>query len=520
MFGEIDFIVVNRDGRILAIEQKKGDLNEGRNLTKTYGDQEKDVRAQIERGVRSIRKKLEKKLKFHNFKLRGHDYNTLVGKILYCPDYHVLDPISAGFEENEIVDSWRREELASTIADTLRAGSGKNARFSKIVHNFFEQAFELVPDVRASIDRNRRSFMRLNGELVDLLDNIEMSPLRLRIKGVAGCGKTGIAIRFYERAAEVGKRPLMLCYNQSLCEYLISNVSGRGMVERWHGFCQRFLKDRGYTLDFGPAREHRGNQDEFWSNMENQVKLRTTEEEVPETWKFDSLIIDEAQDFEPGWIEILKPFLTDDHDFLWLEDPDQNIRGVQPPSATEFVGYSATRRNYRSPDTVVDFIHSVLPQFDFECRHPYPGDEVRVSTYDDAGDQLAKAEERIADLLGRNFSPADITLLTLRGINNSAMSELDDRLGKYTLRRFKGYDHHGRPRVSDGEILFESIGRFKGQESPAVILCDVDPDPNRLQDWEKRLYCGMTRATVRLELLVAAGRSNPLSRKLLKAARR
>lgn len=125
MCGEIDFIVVNRDGRILAIEQKKGDLNEGRKLTKTYGDQEKDVRAQIERGVRSIRKKLEKKLKFHNFKLRGRDYNTLVGKILYCPDYHVLDPISAGFEENEIVDSWRREELASTIADTLRAGSGK-----------------------------------------------------------------------------------------------------------------------------------------------------------------------------------------------------------------------------------------------------------------------------------------------------------------------------------------------------------------------------------------------------------
>lgn len=72
--------------------------------------------------------------------------------------------------------------------------------------------------------------------------------------------------------------------------------------------------------------------------------------------------------------------------------------------------------------------------------------------------------------------------------------------------------------MSDGEIYFESIYRFKGQEAKAVILCDIDPDPAWRMDWEKRLYCGMTRATMCLVLL--ARDSNPFSKRLIEAASR
>ena len=56
--------------------------------------------------------------------------------------------------------------------------------------------------------------------------------------------------------------------------------------------------------------------------------------------------------------------------------------------------------------------------------------------------------------------------------------------------------------MTEGKLTFDSVYRFKGQEAPAVILVDVDPREDRLEREERLLFCGMTRATVRLELVV------------------
>ena len=86
------------------------------------------------------------------------------------------------------------------------------------------------------------------------------------------------------------------------------------------------------------------------------------------------------------------------------------------------------------------------------------------------------------------------------------------RVGNYRLRRFTGeYDLLGNQLTTPGQITFDSIGRFKGQESPAVILVDVDPDPAEQERADRLLFAGMTRATVRLELVMREG--NPLNRR-------
>ncbi len=52
-----------------------------------------------------------------------------------------------------------------------------------------------------------------------------------------------------------------------------------------------------------------------------------------------------------------------------------------------------------------------------------------------------------------------------------------------------------------GNILFDSIYRFKGQQAPAVIMVDTDPDATNFQRSWKILHAGMTRATVRLDIV-------------------
>ena len=56
--------------------------------------------------------------------------------------------------------------------------------------------------------------------------------------------------------------------------------------------------------------------------------------------------------------------------------------------------------------------------------------------------------------------------------------------------------------MEPGQLTFDSVYRFKGQQAPAVILTDIDPGPDRLAHTERLLFTAMTRATVRLELVV------------------
>ena len=48
--------------------------------------------------------------------------------------------------------------------------------------------------------------------------------------------------------------------------------------------------------------------------------------------------------------------------------------------------------------------------------------------------------------------------------------------------------------------MFDSVYRFKELEVPAVILVDVDANTEYLTRVERMLFCGMSTATIRLEL--------------------
>ena len=76
-------------------------------------------------------------------------------------------------------------------------------------------------------------------------------------------------------------------------------------------------------------------------------------------------------------------------------------------------------------------------------------------------------------------------------------------MGRHEVRQFTGeYNLFGEQIPTAGKLLFDSVYRFKGQQAAAVVLVDVDPDPANLELELRRLFCGMTRATVKLHLLV------------------
>ena len=113
-----------------------------------------------------------------------------------------------------------------------------------------------------------------------------------------------------------------------------------------------------------------------------------------------------------------------------------------------------------------------------------------------------KLAHRINELVKAGFKLGDIAIISCRGMDSTVLRETD-RLGQHYVRRFTGkYDEHDNQIYTEGELLFDTIFRYKGQQAPVIILTDLDESLEVSERARKILYCAMTRATVLLELIV------------------
>lgn len=506
VYGEIDFIVVNRAGDVLLIEQKNGALEEDdQGLYKRYGDDRKSVAYQILRAVGNLKEKFRHQC--------GSNPPLVAEYLIYCPDHAVKSLKAVGIDMERVVDAKRASEFPARIKAILLPGKPAASGHADRVEAFLRQSFELVPDIHAHIGAQEKNFIRLSGGLVDTLDRIEMSSLRLRVLATAGNGKTLVARHYYDKWRAAGRRPLLLCFNRPLAERLKRIVSPGGHVATWYGFCDRFLQSHDIRLDFSRMQSDPA----FWSEAVKRMTDEALASPLPEDWRFDDLIVDEAQDYEPGWLEVLHLFLRNGANVLTLEDPNQNVRGTESVPPAGFIGYRSLL-NYRTPESIARFIQQTLPEFPFTCANDLPGLGVDTVTYTDPSEQPKLVARIVGRLLAQRFRPQDIVILSCRGLKTTAFKDIE-RVGDYKLARFTGeYDPFGNQLCSEGQIVFDTVRRFKGQQVAAVILVDVDPRESRIWEELQVLFCGMTRATVRLDV-VLAGANRALDARLARGAR-
>lgn len=486
-FGEVDFVVVNRSGELLLIEQKNGTVEQvGGRLIKNYGHgSSKNVGFQIRRSVDVFKERLKSS--------SGPGLNPPIDYLVYLPDYRLVSASSSEIQNDRIIDaakdSVKSTSLEARIQACLGPGKESDAPTAGKIHAFLEQSFEVVPDIHAHEIAGERSFARLGGTLVKFVDSIEMSPLRLRISGTAGCGKSLLALRAYRQAVTSGRHPLLVCFNRPLADSLAAAAGPGGMVTTWHALCARFLEDSGQKLDFS-----RMSDLNFWKDVESKVIAET----IPENWTFDTIIVDEGQDFENEWYQILRLFARGEPDILWLEDDSQNVYGKPSVTLPGFVRLNILD-NYRTPVSIARFIQRLLP-FQFDIASEMPGLGVNTTATNGVEDERGKLIKILSDLRKMGFGNDDIVLLSAVGHKRSSHVDINT-LGTFGLRKFTGYDNAGKQLYTPGNIVFDTVFRFKGQQAPAIVLFDIEgaeTDP-RLQ---RILFTAMTRATVRLEIVI------------------
>jgi hypothetical protein len=130
------------------------------------------------------------------------------------------------------------------------------------------------------------------------------------------------------------------------------------------------------------------------------------------------------------------------------------------------------------------------------------GSDVQILTYSDTASLIEETKRAITQGIAQGYKRDMIAVITFRGREKSDLSAYD-KLGPFPFIRFTGnYDLLGNPIYTDGDILIESVYRFKGQAAPCVILTEVDFEVLD-EITVKKLFVGATRATMKLILVMS-----------------
>lgn len=142
---------------------------------------------------------------------------------------------------------------------------------------------------------------------------------RLRVKGVAGCGKTQVvANRAVERHLQTGDTVLILTFNISLIQYVKMRINQ-------------------VPADFNTTKFEITNYHQFFLSMANKYsdkKIALTDFDEPNFFKpyeseisrYKTILIDEVQDFKTSWLfSIINYFFAPDGTISVFGDGEQNI---------------------------------------------------------------------------------------------------------------------------------------------------------------------------------------------------
>lgn len=486
-FGEIDFIVLNAVGELVLIEQKNGQLSEvGGDIVKNYGDggqKGKSVFNQLTRSRTQVQERWSG--------INGRFGALTLYPIVYLPDYHVRSINSLSTERGHVIDASEKNRLAKKIKDILGDPKADTDKYNQVL-GFLLDSYKLTPDIHSKRENLDYSFKHYSEGLVASVNQLEITPYRLKIDGTAGCGKTLLAADAFHKSVRSGHNTLYLCYNRPLADYVRQSFPEPGKVFTWFGFVDAYLKEHGQSLDFSQMKDDK----DFWIKAQEKI----LEFEVPEHWKFDTVIIDEGQDFESIWWDLLRDLFLKDFEsakVLWMQDSDQNLRQINW-SPSEFRVVLHARKNYRSPHGIATYIKQNFP-FDFDIGNEFHGGGVQEVSHKNDEDLVAKVESEIRKLLKEGFSTDDIVILSCGGAGKSAFNKADSIAG-LRLKKYKNeYSPEGRQMYTEGELLLETVNRFKGQQAAVVFLVDTDlSEGEKFKYRQMQAFVGMTRATYKL----------------------
>ena len=481
--SETDFVIFHPQKGILCIEAKAGKVKlEGNKWKYANGDEMRHggPYRQAESGKWRLRDYI---------KDSGYGYLMNRCKLLHAVWLPSIDneyiskvnlPTEADRKITLTADSFDNiEEEISAIFDIELPNKVETkltaADIKLLIDKFLAPSFDLIPIANMKVENQRYVFKRMLKEQVALLSYLEEQDNAV-INGLAGTGKTVMAVEKARRHAENDENVLFLCYNHYLKEHLQENYGHPNISF--------------YTID--------GLACKLCDTVTpNYDRLKEVLEEMylEETFPYQHIIIDEGQDFgkerlnDISVIELLKANVVDDGKngtFYLFYDKNQMVQAARLPS---YIGESDCKltlyRNCRNTENIATTSLRLLG----ENKKPklfdgaIVGDSPEMFFAYDVNQTVLTLNAIIEKAWAEDYT--DIQILTCKTEKSSIISD-ECSAGVYLYKTKK--------------IPFTTCRKYKGLEADVVIMVDLDNDTFE-NNAEQVMYVGSSRARYKLSLI-------------------
>lgn len=345
----------------------------------------------------------------------------------------------------------------------------------KILERVLAPSFDLISLKQVEQERNKNIFKRMLREQVALLNYLEEQNNAI-ISGLAGTGKTVMAVEKARRHSEKEEKVLFLCYNAFLNEHLretypyphVSYYTIAGLSQK---LCEK--------VDYKALQE------------------KLMQMFVEGTFPYKHVVIDEGQDFgkeeidEVEIIELLKENTIENEErngtFYLFYDKNQIVQSNKVPKYIEDADCKLTLyRNCRNTENIA--LTSLRLLGSDKAPKLYPGavmgDLPEIGFCATKEDVVTLLNAEIDKYIDGGYN--SITILTCKTEESSIIADCCND-SKYNYKR--------------GYVKFTTCRKFKGLESDIIIVVDIDRDTFK-DDGEQLMYVGTSRARFKLSCII------------------
>jgi hypothetical protein len=496
--GEADFVIAHPVDGLLVLEAKGGEIAYDP-VTRRWTQSGRSGRHHLDEDpFHQARDEMHSLVEILSHQdgwqrwMPSYGYGVAFPDGLYLQDAHRAARAAWAIDRDDM------GRLAGRVREVMHAWRHPGRRFDAEGMEALQSALGLRVEIRTPLklrfDQEDRRIVELTQDQSYVLSYVTQRH-RAAVVGPAGSGKTTLALQVAKRLAESGNRTLLTCFNGRLAAYLRESAADTPHleVEHFHQLCRKVAHEAGLAVPPEPKGEA-------------EVK-RYYERDLPELLeeaagllgpRFGAMVVDEAQDFLPGWWPKLMRLHTHAEDgYLFLfADSNQNLhRGVTAQSMVDLT--LSLPANLRNTRPIHEFV-SVFFRGDERTEGPGPaGRPVEILPYRDEEEQSRLLGLVLKNLEQEGVPLSDVVVLT------------PARAAKSRLRRrgrVNGYELSAEP--LPGKVLACTIDGFKGLERPVVILAEIGE--RRGEDLARYLYVGGSRARSHLIILAA----EPVAREL------
>jgi hypothetical protein len=446
--AELDVVLVSPHSGVVLVETKGGVISVRGGQWYAYDTAlKRSPFEQVARAKHGLLKRLHS---------AGLDLNGLyIQEVVAMPDVGDIPPegIGPGAPRHHCWGHLDLEHPAVAIARLAKDGGPiSHVIVSRLIHF-------LLPDVDLKeIDGHyiRGAASRLDANTRERLDaaiGLDQNS-RFLLLGGAGTGKTTIVRQWAHRACLRKERTLLVCFNRPLADDLAHSLRHTNVVvDSFHGLLWSLTSPLGLQMPANPSPE--------WWNGELIDFFLANEDHF--ATRYDTVLVDEGQDFRPEWFGILERRLAPEgpRRFLVAADPKQAIYVPQwqAPADLPRLELRLNLRNSRS-------IAQKVAEMGGAPVNPLSPKGPKVESLTADRTDLPGVVKKLLTGLQRDLGiiPSQMAVLTRhRDLQQLLIANSDADL---SLVEWKD-------RV-EGSVLCETIHRAKGIERQAIIICDLD----------------------------------------------